>query len=121
MTTPVNKVNGIGPKTVEFLKTKRITTVETLIKRGAAILETAPGFSSGRAANAISEANALLSGTPVQKTAKSAGKVKTSPEKSAKKEKKGKKEKKKDKEKKSKGKKGKDKKKDKKKNKKNKK
>lgn len=114
MTTPVNKVNGIGPKTVEYLKAKKITTVEGLVKRGASVLEAAPGFSVGRAENTINAANALLSGSPVQKTAKPVSTVKGKSEKKVKKEKKdkkkdkkGKKEKKKDK--KSKNKKGKNK------------
>jgi helix-hairpin-helix protein len=119
MTTPVNKVNGIGPKTTEFLKSRRITTVEALVKSGVSILETAPGFSPGRAVTVMNEANSLLSGTPVKKAAKPSSKAKVKPEKS---DKKAKKDKKKDKGKKSKDKKGKNKskkgKKDKKKNKK---
>ncbi len=118
MTTPVSTVNGIGPKTVEFLKKRRITTVEALVKRGVVVLETAPGFSPGRAATVLKVATAVLDGTYVQK--KSKAKVKAKPEKSNKKNKKNKK-KDKDKDKKSKDKKSKNKKKDKKKNKKNKK
>ena len=34
MTIPVNKVNGIGPKTTEYLKTKNVTTVAALVKHG---------------------------------------------------------------------------------------
>ncbi len=121
MTTPVNMVDGIGPKTVEFLKKRRITTVEGLVKRGISVLETAPGFSPGRAATVLKVAIAVLDGTYVAKKSKPATKtkVKTKPEKSGKKDKK---EKKKEKDKKSKDKKGKkEKKKDRKKNKKNKK
>lgn len=117
MTTPVNKVAGVGPKTVEYLKRRRITTAEALVKRGTSALETAPGFSFGRAATVIEAANRLLSGEPRVKTAKPTTKVKA--EKPAKKEK-GKKEKKKDKKSKDK-KRRKNKKKDKKKDKKNKK
>lgn len=118
MTTPVDKVTGVGPKTVEYLKRRRITTAEALVKRGTSVLETAPGFSPGRAVNVIEAANQLLSrGSVVVKTAKPTTKAKA--EKPEKKEK-DKKEKKKDK--KSKNKKGKkEKKKDKKKDKKNKK
>ena len=95
MTTPVSEVTGVGPKTVEYLKKRRITTAEALVKRGISVLEGAPGFSPGRAANVIDAANKLLSGAPVViKTAKPATKAKA--EKPAKKEK-NKKEKKKDK------------------------
>ena len=86
MTTPVNKVTGVGPKTVEYLKRRRITTAEALVKRGISVLESAPGFSPGRAANVIEAANKLLQGEPVMiKTAKPVKKTKT--EKPAKKEK----------------------------------
>jgi hypothetical protein len=96
MTTPVNTVNGIGPKTVEFLKKKRVTTVEGLVKKGVSLLETAPGFSPSRAANVIKIANAVLDGTyvkPVKKksSAKPESKVIAKPEKSDKKDKKDKK------------------------------
>lgn len=97
MTTPVNEVNGIGPKTVEFLKKHRITTVEELVKRGAAVLETAPGFSPGRAANVLKVASAVLDGTYVKTSSKPKSRVKVKTETSAKKDKKDKKEKKKDK------------------------
>lgn len=119
MTTPVNMVNGIGPKTVEFLKSRRITTVEALVKSGVSILETAPGFSPGRAANVLKVATAVLDGTYVPKTAKPKTRVKAKSEKSGKKDKKDKKKDKKSKDKKNK--KDKKDKKDKKKNKKNKK
>jgi outer membrane biosynthesis protein TonB len=122
MTTPVNMVSGVGPKTVEYLKSRRITTAEALVTRGLSILEAAPGFSPGRAANVIEAANKLLSGEPVVKTATKAKAEKPAPKKEGKKEsKESKKDKKKDKDKKSKDKKGKKNKKDKKKNKKNKK
>ena len=105
MTTPVNRVTGVGPKTVEYLKKRRITTVEALIKRGPSVLDEAPGFSPGRAANVIEAANKLLrGGSVVVKTAKPVTKAKA--EKPAKKEK-NKKKKKKNKDKKSKDKKGK--------------
>ncbi|MGB1801345.1 MAG: helix-hairpin-helix domain-containing protein [Gammaproteobacteria bacterium] len=95
MTTPVNMVTGVGPKTVEYLKKRRITTAEALVKRGISVLEVAPGFSPGRAANVIEAANKLLRGEPViVKTAKPV--IKAKAEKPAKKEK-NKKEKKKDK------------------------
>ena len=120
MTTPVSMVTGVGPKTVEYLKRRRITTAEALVKRGTSVLEAAPGFSPGRATNVIDAATKLLSGeTVVVKTAKPVKKAKAKAEKPVKKDK-SKKDKKKDK--KSKYKKGKkDKKKDKKKNKKDKK
>ena len=86
MTTPVNMVTGVGPKTVEYLKRRRITTAETLVKRGSSVLETAPGFSPGRAENVIEAANKLLRGEPViVKTAKPVKKAKA--DKPAKKEK----------------------------------
>jgi len=122
MTTPVIKVNGIGPKTAEFLKNHRITTVEALVKSGIAKLSLAPGFNQNRATIVINEAGKLIGEpqlkTPSQSTAKSSSKVKTEPENLDKKDKKDKK----DKNKKGKGKKSKkdkkNKKKDKKKNKK---
>lgn len=117
MTTPVNKVNGIGPKTTEFLKSQGITTAEALIKSGVEKLALAPGFNQSRATTAIDAANTLInepqSKVPSIITAKPSSKARTA--KSDKKDKKGKK----NKDKKSKNKKGKkDKKKDKKKNKK---
>jgi len=116
MTTPVNKVNGIGPKTTVFLRNQNITTVEALIKFGVAKLALAPGFSKGRAVTVINEAKILIGSAQSQATAKSSSKVKT---KSEKPDKKGKKNKKNKKSKNKKGKKDKkDKKKDKKKNKK---
>lgn len=114
MTTPVDRVIGIGPKTTEFLKKRRVTTVEALIKRGASLLEQAPGFSQGRAESVLKNAHGLLAKSSVQTTKKSTAKT----EKKVKKEKKNKK---KDKDKKSKAKKNKKDKKDKKDKKKNKK
>jgi helix-hairpin-helix protein len=106
MTTPVSEVNGIGPKTVEYLKGRRITTVEALVKRGASVLESAPGFSPGRAANVLQVATAVLDGTYVAKKKKTVSKAKTKAKpKSEKPAKKEKKNKKKDKDKKSKNKK----------------
>lgn len=102
MTTPVNKVTGVGPKTVEYLKERRITTAEALVKHGTSVLETAPGFSPGRAENVIHAANKLLHGEAVIEKTASKPKVDKS-----KKKKKDKKEKKKDKDNKSKDKKGK--------------
>ena len=116
MTTPVNMVSGIGPKTLEFLKKRRITTVEELVKHGASVLETAPGFSPSRAATVLKIANAVLDGTYVKTSSKPRSRVKVKPGKTDKKDKKDKK-----KDKKPKDKKGKKNKKDKKKNKKNKK
>lgn len=115
MTTPVNEVEGVGPKTVEYLKKRRITTAEALIKRGASVLETAPGFSPGRATKVIDAANKLLRGEPViVKTEKPIKKAKSDKpakkekdKKDKKKDKKGKKDKKNKKDKKSKNKKGK--------------
>lgn len=71
MSTPVNKVNGIGPKTTEYLKTKKITTAEALLRFGVAKLALAPGFNPGRATNAINEAEKLISGTGAGSTAAS--------------------------------------------------
>jgi Helix-hairpin-helix domain len=91
MTTPVSEVNGIGPKTVEFLKRRRISTVEALVKRGASVLETAPGFSPGRAANVLKVAAAVLNGTYVSKKTRAVSKPKSKPVNSDKKDKKDKK------------------------------
>ena len=122
MTTPVNKVSGIGPKTTEYLKGQGITTAEALLKYGVEKLASAPGFSPGRAETVISETNKLLGGAQKQTTVsatKSSGKAITKPGKKDKKDKKQKKNKdKKSKNKKGKNKKGKKDKKDKKKNKK---
>ena len=109
MTMPVNKVNGIGPKTTEYLKTKNITTVAALIKYGVTNLADAPGFSPGRATTAINEAKKLMAGT-----GSSSSKATSEKSKAPKSDKKNKKNKKNKKDKKSK----KNKKKDKKKNKK---
>jgi Helix-hairpin-helix domain len=110
MTTPVNKVSGIGPKTTEFLKNQGIATAEALITSGVAKLALAPGFNQSRATTVINAASKLISEPQLQatsrSTAKSSSKAKTKPEKIDKKDKKNKK----NKDKKSKGKKGKDKK-----------
>ena len=92
MTTPVIKVNGIGSKTAEFLKGKRITTVEALVKSGIEKLALAPGFNEGRAVIVINEAGKLIGEpqlkVPSQSTAKSSSKVKTESENLDKKDKK---------------------------------
>ena len=119
MTIPVNKVNGIGPKTAIYLKNKKVNTVEELISFGVDNLALAPGFSPGRAVTVINEAKNLLSEVAPTILAKSAI-MKLQAEKSGKKKKKNKdkKSKKEKKDKKKKDKKNKkDKKKDKKKNK----
>ena len=107
MTIPVNKVNGIGPKTTEYLKTKNITTVAALVKHGVTKLADAPGFSQGRATTAINEAKQLMAGSSGSSpskatsekstTAKSDKKNKKNKASKDKKNKKGKKEKKKNK------------------------
>lgn len=107
MTTPVNKVNGIGPKTNEYLKGKGVTTAEALLKFGVDKLVLAPGFSQGRAATVINEAGKLISGA---QTIAEPEKTKKPDKVKSRKGKKDKKDKKKNKDKKSKGKKGKDKK-----------
>lgn len=116
MTIPVSKVNGIGPKTTEYLKSKNITTVAGLVKYGVANLALAPGFSSGRATTAINEAEKLIGGKSVSSSSASTKNTASVNSKNKKSDKKNKKNKDK-KNKKAK----KDKKKDKKKNKKNKK
>jgi Helix-hairpin-helix domain len=88
MSTPVNKVSGIGPKTTEYLKRKRITTAEALVKSGTDILVLAPGFSPGRAETVIKEAINLLSGPPSATRAKTTNRVKVKAEKTGKKDKK---------------------------------
>lgn len=113
MTTPVDSINGIGPKTTEFLKKRRITTVEALLKRGVSALENAPGFSPGRATKIIQEAKKSL-GSTSKKQAKLSTKAKPKKDKSDKKSKKDKNNNKKSKDKVSKDKKGKKNKKDKK-------
>ena len=127
MTIAVTQINGIGPKTAEFLKKNRITTVEALVKSGTKVLSQATGFNEERAAKFVAEGVKLLAAGPAKTTsrvkAKPATKVKSekSDKKKDKKDKKGKKDKKDKKSKDKKGKKDKKNKKDKKKNKKNKK
>ena len=96
MTIPVNTVNGIGPKTTEYLKTKNVTTVAELVKFGVTNLSLAPSFNPGRATTAINEAKKLISGSSTSKTKKSDKKDKKN-KKTKDKKKKDKKNKKKDK------------------------
>ena len=95
MPTPVKLVNGIGPKTTEYLSSKGVTTVQQLIKFGVAALSEAPGFSPGRADNVLAAAKALISKTDKPKKSKPAKKNKKdkSAEKADKKQKKNKKDK----------------------------
>ncbi|GJM04440.1 MAG: hypothetical protein DHS20C09_04310 [marine bacterium B5-7] len=118
MTIPVNKVNGIGPKTTEYLKLKKVTTVAALVKFGVANLSLAPGFNTGRATTAINAAKKLISISTASKPTKKtrSENIKSKNKKSDKKNKKNTKDKKDKKSKKEKAKKNK--KKDKKKNKK---
>lgn len=108
MAIPVNKVTGIGPKTAEYLATKKIKTVEQLLKNNIDVLASAPGIGPVRAEAAIKEANKLLGSAPAtgsavntkQKGKKEKGKArkdKKKDKKKNKKDKKGKKDKKKDK------------------------
>lgn len=96
MTTPVEKARGIGPKTAEFLKKHRITTIEGLVQRGTKVLAQAQGFNEARAMTIINDAAKLISGSSNNKVSpvvkkKSSSKVKTKSEKSGKKDKKNKK------------------------------
>ncbi len=70
MTIPVNKVNGIGPKTTEYLNTKNVTTVAALVEFGVTNLSLAPGFNPTRATTAINEAKKLISGSSITKPGK---------------------------------------------------
>ena len=88
METPVNNVNGIGPKTVEILNNHHIITAEALIDFGAEKLAGIPGFNMTRAANVIKEANKLISS---QQSATTKSSNKTKMEKKGKKNKKDKK------------------------------
>ena len=117
MTTPVIKVNGIGPKTAAYLKTKRVTTAERLITYGVDNLAKAPGIGLARAQTAIDNAKQLLGQTQTKSATVTKATVKKKVKNKDKKEKKDKDKKKNKKNKKDK----KDKKKDKKKNKKDKK
>ena len=49
MTVPVIEIQGIGPKTAEFLKSHGILTAEDLLKDGISCLQQVPGFSKNRA------------------------------------------------------------------------
>lgn len=114
MAIPVKNVRGIGPKTVEYLATKKIKTVEQLLNSKIEVLAGAPGIGVVRAEAAMKAAEKLSGAAPTatdnQKPAKDKKDKKTKDR--------GKKDKKKDKKKNRKNKKGKkDKKKDKKKNK----
>ena len=92
MPTPVKLVNGIGPKTTEYLDSKGVTSVQQLIKFGVAALSEAPGFSPGRAENAMAAAKALIGKTDKPKKSKADKKNKKdkSSKKADKKQKKGK-------------------------------
>jgi len=70
MTIPVNHVNGIGPKTTEYLKTKNVTTAAALVKFGISNLSLAPGFNPGRATTAIEEAKKIITESSNSKSAK---------------------------------------------------
>ncbi len=85
MTIPVNQVIGIGPKTTDYLKTKRVTTAEGLIKFGVEKLALAPGFNPGRAETVMKAADSLLGNNT--STKKGVAK-KTQPKKAAEKNKK---------------------------------
>lgn len=74
MTIPVNNVDGIGPKTTEYLKTKNVATVVGLVKFGVTNLSLAPGFNPGRATTAINEAKKLISGSSTSKAEKKSDK-----------------------------------------------
>jgi hypothetical protein len=90
MNTPVNNVNGIGPKTAEYLKNKKVTTVAGLLKFGVTKLALAPGFNPGRATTVINEAKKMVGGSKPL-TSKPIEKIKAKKEKSDKKNKKNKK------------------------------
>jgi len=49
MTIPVIEIQGIGPKTAEFLRNNGIITAKDLLKNGARYLQQAPGFGEKRA------------------------------------------------------------------------
>ena len=112
MAIPVKNVRGIGPKTVAYLATKKIKTVEQLLKSNRDILASAPGIGPARAEAALIEAaNLMTSATPAgkaertgnkstnakRKDKKKKDKKKDKDKKNNKKDKKGKKDKKKDK------------------------
>ena len=90
MTIPVNTVNGIGPKTTEYLKTKNVTTVAALVKFGVTNLSLAPGFNPDRATIAVNQAKKLITGSSTTKRAKNtvSEKLKSKAKKSDKKNKK---------------------------------
>lgn len=60
MAIPVSRVRGIGPKTVEYLASKKITTVDALLKSGETVLAEAPGFGAARAEQAMAAARELV-------------------------------------------------------------
>lgn len=99
MTTPVNRITGIGPKTAAFLTQHGIETAEALLQADIAILAAAPGFSLTRAGNVLQAARALSgSGLPAEASVSGEQKKKKQKTKDkGKKTKKSKKEEKKDK------------------------
>ncbi|MEQ8288234.1 MAG: helix-hairpin-helix domain-containing protein [Gammaproteobacteria bacterium] len=98
MAIPVKNVRGIGPKTVEYLATKKITTVEQLLSSKVEVLASAPGIGVVRAEAAMKEAARLSGNTPATGTTKTVSSSKQQQDKKEKKKKdKGKKDKKKDK------------------------
>ena len=60
MAIPVNKVNGIGPKTTEYLKLKSVATDVALVKIGITSLSLAPDFNPGCVTTAINEEKNLI-------------------------------------------------------------
>jgi len=59
MTIPLNRVTGIGPKTVAYLKDKGVTTLDALLLAGPAVLAEAPGFGQARADRVMDAAKSL--------------------------------------------------------------
>jgi Holliday junction resolvasome RuvABC DNA-binding subunit len=82
MTIPVIEIQGIGPKTAEFLRNNGIITVKDLLKNGTRYLQQAPGFGQKRAEQVLE----IIASSP-DTDSKSSG-VKTGDKKDKKKNKK---------------------------------
>ena len=68
MALPVNKVRGIGPKTVAYLATRKIKTVEQLLSSKLEILANAPGIGPARAEAAFNAAAEILAANSLENT-----------------------------------------------------
>lgn len=86
MSSELESVPGIGPKTAEYLQEHKVATIKSLLKFGSDKLKHAPGFGEARAMMVIEAASLLI-----KPKAKSNKKDKTEKKPKKKKDKSGKK------------------------------